>query len=374
MKILKIFGIVVAVHAAAFMFVFAIPGCRSTTRRAPSPSETANTKGEPTVYYPGLTGYSTSTPPGADTSTPVSNTDLNPGVVSAPLDFGTSPVSAPETSAVRFNPTRPNTATASALQTAPVTDVQQVTTHTIAPGESLWVIARKHGITVAEIEAANNLKSGAVLAVGKKLVIPAKAPATNADGSGIGGDTMSYTVKSGDSLGAIARRSGTTVGAIKKLNNLKGDTLTVGQKLTLPASSDTAASIAATPSPVVKASANDIEHIVQPNESLGAIARRYGVQAKAIGTANHIADPSKIRVGQKLIIPGATRSPAPATAPVQSTPQPAVEAPVYQPPVIAPTSPVSPVTEPESGSPISAPSDQPPVVPVEGSSPISPGA
>ena len=252
--------------------------------------------------------------------------------------------------------------------------MQQVTTHTIASGESLWVIARKHGVTVAEIEAANNLKSGAVLAVGKKLVIPAKAPAA---GSGVSGDTMIYKVKSGDSLSVIARRAGTTTGAIRKLNNLRGDTLIVGQELTLPSGSDTAASVATTPaSPVVKASVNDIEHTVQPNESLGAIARRYGVTQRSIGTANNIADPSKIRVGQKLIIPGVARSsaPAPTPAPAQPAPQPAAEPPVYQPPVSSPVSPVSPVTAPESGSPISAPSDQPPVVPVEGGSPIAPGS
>lgn len=369
MKILKIFGIVVAVHAAAFMFVFAIPGCRSTTRRAPSPSETTSSKGEPTVYYPGMTGYSTTTPPSADTSSPVSNADLNPGLASTSVDFGTSPISASETSTVRFNPTRPNTATASALQTAPVTDVQHVTTYTIAPRDSLWTVARKHGITTAELAEANNLKTDAILPVGKKLVIPTKAPAP--DASGVAGDTMTYTVKSGDSLGAIARRSGTTVGAIKTLNKLKGDTLTVGQKLTLPASSDTAAALAATPapSPVGKPSANDIEHIVQPNESLGAIARRYGVTQRAIGAANNISDPGKIRAGQKLIIPGASRTAT--TTPSQPAPQPAVETPAYQQPV--PVAPASPVSSPDS-SPISAPTDQPPVVPVEGTSPISPGA
>ena len=370
MKILKIFGIVVAVHAAAFMFVFAIPGCRSTTRRAPSPSETSSSNEEGKVRYPGLTGYSTTAPEAADASSPVSNADLNPGVVSAPQDFGTTPVQAPEPSSVRFNPTRPNTPTASALQTAPVTDVQRVTTYTVVPRDSLWTVARKHGLTVAELAEANNLKTDAVLGVGKKLVIPTKAPANGAeDSAGVGGDTMTYTVKSGDSLGAIARRSGTTVGAIKKLNKLSGDTVIVGQKLTLPASSETAASIASTPSPVVKTSAEDTEHIVQPNETLAQIARRYGVTQRALGTANNITDPNKLRPGQKLIVPGAGRT-APASTPMQPAYQPPVETPATQP---APSAPVSPVSPTES-SPISAPSDEPPVVPVEGASPITPGS
>lgn len=372
MKILKTFGIVVAVHATAFMFVFAIPGCRSTTNRAPSPSETAESKDEPKVYYPGLTGYSTTTPPSAGTSSPVSNTDLNPALASAPMDFGTSPVQATEPTSIRFNPTRPNTATASALQTAPVTDVQQVTTYVIAPRDSLWSVAKKHGITTHELAVANNLNENAVLAVGKKLIIPTRVPPSAAsDTTGIGGDTMTYTVKSGDTLGGIARRSGTTTGAIRTLNKLKSDTLTVGQKITLPANGDTAAALAATPAPtpISKPSAQDAEHVVQPGETLSQIASRYGVTQSAIGIANHISDPKKIRPGQKLIIPNAARGTKPA--PSQPAPQPAVETPAYQPP--APTAPVSPVSTPES-SPISTPTDQPPVVPVEGTSPVSPGA
>jgi LysM repeat protein len=367
MKILKIFGIVVAVHAAAFMFVFAIPGCRSTTRRAPSPAETASSSEEGKVYYPGLTGYSTTTQPGTDSVSPVSNADLNPGVASAPVDFGVSPVRAPDSSGVRFNPTRPNTPTASALQTAPVADVQQVTTYTIAPRDSLWTVARKHNITTAELAEANNLKTDAILPVGKKLVIPSKAPASNAvDTSGVAGDTMIYVVKSGDSLGQIARRAGTTPGAIKTLNKLKSDTITVGQKLTLPASSETAAIAAATPAPAtVRGSANSHEHVVQPNETLSQIARRYGVPQRDIGAANNITDPAKLRPGQKLVIPGVARTtqPAPTSTPSQPTPE---TPPAEQ----APATPVSPVSTPES-SPISAPADQPPVVPVESSSPIS---
>ncbi len=370
MKILRIFGIVVAVHAAAFMFVFAIPGCRSTTRRAPSPAETAAPEGGKQVYYPGLTGYSTTTPPDAGGSSPVSNADLNPGITPLPVDFGTSPVQAADAPAVRFNPTRPNTPTASALQTAPVADVQRVTTYTIAPRDSLWTIARKHGITVAELSAANNLKSDSVLPVGKKLVIPAKATPAETS-SGIAGDTLTYTVKSGDSLSLIARRSGTTVGAIKTLNKLKGDSVTVGQKLTLPASADTAAALAATaasaPASTRTASAQDTEHVVQPNETLSQIARRYGVTQRAIGAANNISDPGRLTVGQRLIIPGASRAAAPA-APAAPTPAPA--APVYQ-PEPAPVSPISPVSTPEP-SPVTAPADQPPVVPVEGASPITP--
>lgn len=45
---------------------------------------------------------------------------------------------------------------------------------------------------------------------------------------------QTYQVKSGDSLGLIAQRNGTTIREIKELNNLKKDTIFIGQKLKIP--------------------------------------------------------------------------------------------------------------------------------------------
>lgn len=45
-----------------------------------------------------------------------------------------------------------------------------------------------------------------------------------------------YTVKKGDTLGAIARRNGTSVKALKKANGLKSDLIHINQKLTIPRS------------------------------------------------------------------------------------------------------------------------------------------
>ena len=45
-----------------------------------------------------------------------------------------------------------------------------------------------------------------------------------------------YTVKKGDTLGAIARRNGTSVKALKRANGLKSDMIHINQKLTIPRS------------------------------------------------------------------------------------------------------------------------------------------
>lgn len=45
-----------------------------------------------------------------------------------------------------------------------------------------------------------------------------------------------YTVKKGDTLGALARRNGTSVKALKRANGLKSDLIHINQKLTIPRS------------------------------------------------------------------------------------------------------------------------------------------
>jgi LysM repeat protein len=60
--------------------------------------------------------------------------------------------------------------------------------------------------------------------------------------------------------------------------------------------------------------ANPIVHFVQWGENLTSIARRYGTTIQAIVRANHIANPSRIYAGQRLIIPGVMPAPSPAPA------------------------------------------------------------
>ena len=79
------------------------------------------------------------------------------------------------------------------------------------------------------------------------------------------------------------------------------------------------------PKPAQEARSDDTVHVVRPGESLSVIARRYGVNAKALAEANRLARPYRLRVGQKLVIPGKTdlraggeSSPPPPPAPPAS--------------------------------------------------------
>lgn len=70
------------------------------------------------------------------------------------------------------------------------------------------------------------------------------------------------------------------------------------------------------PIPTLRAEAD--QYVVQPNDSLGMIAQRYGIDLNSLITANSIANPNYLEVGQLLIIPPA--NPAPSGDPFKIIP------------------------------------------------------
>jgi LysM repeat protein len=102
-------------------------------------------------------------------------------------------------------------------------------THVVQPGENLYRIALKYGVTVDDLMRANGLVDPRQLRVGQVLIIPGPAgPAGDVIGPG------SYIVRQGDTLYSIARRAGTTVGALMDANRLRSEAISVGQILIIP--------------------------------------------------------------------------------------------------------------------------------------------
>lgn len=95
--------------------------------------------------------------------------------------------------------------------------------YVVRPGDSLWLIAQRYGTTVEAIKRLNGLTSD-LISVGQVLRIPVTQE----------GGYIEYTVRPGDSLWLISRRFDTTVEAIKRLNGLVSDMLSVGQVLLIP--------------------------------------------------------------------------------------------------------------------------------------------
>ena len=109
------------------------------------------------------------------------------------------------------------------------------TIYTVRNGDTLGHIAQRHGVSTAELRRANRL-SGDLIGVGQKLNIPGQGAATTAVASA----GNPYLVQSGDTLGAIARAHGTSVGDLKRANNLSSDVIRIGQTLHTPANGSTA--------------------------------------------------------------------------------------------------------------------------------------
>ncbi len=114
--------------------------------------------------------------------------------------------------------------------------------YVVVKGDSLSRIASKRGTTVAQIMATNNLKNHNIR-IGQKLILPKGNPSGKASpevrASGaekISEGEIKYTVKSGDYLGMIAKRYGTTVSAISERNNISDPRkIRVGQILIIKA-------------------------------------------------------------------------------------------------------------------------------------------
>lgn len=102
--------------------------------------------------------------------------------------------------------------------------IPEVGTYIVKSGDTLWNIANKFDTNINEIKRLNNLTSD-ILSIGQVLKIP------NVTGSL---PSLTYTVKSGDSLWSIANRYNTNVNAIKQLNNLTSNLLSIGQVLKIP--------------------------------------------------------------------------------------------------------------------------------------------
>ncbi|MDR0738857.1 MAG: LysM peptidoglycan-binding domain-containing protein [Oscillospiraceae bacterium] len=220
--------------------------------------------------------------------------------------------------------------------------------YTVKSGDSLWGIAQQFGTTVQAIKNLNGLTSDS-LSVGQVLKIPTSAISPEPE------PENSYTVKSGDSLWKIAQQFGTTVQAIKNLNGLTSDSLSVGQVLKIPTSTrrynmttyvvklgddllnvstnfgitveqlkyinglesdilqpgqilivpNTATEENVTQSESTQTIVGGTEYHVKSGDNLWALAQRYGTTVNAIKIASNITS-NNLSIGQRLVIPTAS--------------------------------------------------------------------
>ena len=183
---------------------------------------------------------------------------------------------------------------------------QTGTTHVVQPGESLYRIAQRYGVTVSALAAANGLSPTALLYVGQRLFIPGDGSSGGSGGST--GPSGIHVVRPGENLYRIALQYGLTYQTLAAANGIANPNhIYVGQRLVIPGAGGAPSS----PSPASSAGT----YVVRPGDTLSAIALRYGISVWTLAQFNAIRNPSLMYVGQVLRIPatGSTTAPSPSS-------------------------------------------------------------
>lgn len=220
----------------------------------------------------------------------------------------------------------------------------QASNYTINSGDTLWRIASKHGVTVAQLKAWNGLTSDAIQVNQVLRLSPsASAPVANTStpatstNSTVANSTpavpatlsaptatamqsttnvasttaaQTYTIQAGDTLSKIARTNNVTVADLRKWNNLTSSLIYPNQKLVVKATigqittKDTATSTpapvekvttpiqpAANNKPLVQEQANAVAatYVIKRGDSLNKIAAAHGVTVDQLRRWNNIS-------------------------------------------------------------------------------------
>ncbi len=104
--------------------------------------------------------------------------------------------------------------------------LRKVKIHTVAAGESLWAIAQLYEVKLDELLRWNELPNPDAISIGQNIQV--KAPIEEASA---GKNIISHKVQPGETVYAISRKYGMTVDEVVDLNNLNGFDLNVGQEL-----------------------------------------------------------------------------------------------------------------------------------------------
>ncbi len=180
-------------------------------------------------------------------------------------------------------------------------------TYTVRDGDTLSAIAKRSGTDVRTLAKDNALADPSRIRAGQVLRLPSAAPAAAAPAPAAAPAATGYTVRTGDTVSAIARAHGTTVQAVVAANGLDARAfIRAGQTLTVPG----AGTGGATPAAPAAATGT---YTVRTGDTVSGIARAHGTTVAAVVAANGLDARAFIRAGQTLAVPGASAGAPAAT-------------------------------------------------------------
>jgi LysM repeat protein len=226
----------------------------------------------------------------------------------------------------------------------------ETTSYVVRKGDSLSVIAKRYGLSVAEISALNGIANPNLVREGQKIVLPGKidvgavgevkTSSTKPAAAALPPGAKVYVVKKGDTLSGIAKQLGVTTDALRKVNSISGDKIFADQKLAIPDGSSSTpamssskpkpapalspmpeptpsmqldsapvtapsaeeAPVVSTPAPTAAGGVSYREYAVEGDEDLYSVAMMWGVSVADIKALNNLRS-TDLEPGQKLKIP-----------------------------------------------------------------------
>jgi len=264
----RIVAIVLTLHAALLGSVVLIQGCSKSDTSAKNDTNTSTVSTAPDASTPAPDSATTaqngsSTLPNGDALTPEEHLAPSTPESSDPSFAAPTPLLNPATvTETKSDPSIEKPAPAAATPASAAKPAAAPAKYVVKKGDTLAKIAKHNSIALTDLASANKLQKNAALKIGQKLIVPGKKA------------------------------------------------LVVAEKT--PAAAKTAPTVASATS---TSTASQKMHVVKSGESPTSIAKMYGVSVDNLMKANHISDPRKMRINQKLVIPvskvAGTTTPAP---------------------------------------------------------------
>lgn len=189
--------------------------------------------------------------------------------------------------------------------------------YTVESGDNLITIANKLSVSVNDIADLNGFDNQYKVKRGEVLIVPAsQAKVTRV----LNNKSVTYTVKSGDSLNSIAREFNISLADLAQANNLKTNAgLITNQKLTIPANNTVTSKINNSnnkanntddnkPQTTTKYKGATESYQVKSGDSLNGLSARYGISANELASMNNLKANSSLFKGQTIKVPKLTTS------------------------------------------------------------------
>ena len=196
-----------------------------------------------------------------------------------------------------------------------------LTVHVVQRGENLFRIALQYDLFANEVAKANGITDSDGIVVGQRLIIPLIYNMPDLP--------LTHTVVAGETIYSIATSYGIEVEELLTFSGLdENDDIYVGQSLVIVPADDSAA-LSTSPDAEdgsTTTSADDTQdslpapvrgngiiigdpdfafvHTVEAGDTVFDLGLRYNLTVSALSQANNLIDPTKIYVGQRLIVPG----------------------------------------------------------------------